>query len=97
MKKGKKLELRKVLEIPWPFWVTLMYSLFYTSTASPFSSNANELAEQKFNIHTVTAGWYTALLRYSGFFFVLIVGIFIDVMGQRLSLCRHGYFCPVYK
>ncbi|KAH6651552.1 major facilitator superfamily transporter [Truncatella angustata] len=86
MKKGKKLEVRKVLEIPWVFWMLMLYSLCYTSTAIVFSGNATELAEQRFDIDSVTAGWYTALFRYAGFFIVPVVGIFIDFMGQRITL-----------
>ncbi|KAI1852197.1 hypothetical protein JX265_013050 [Neoarthrinium moseri] len=92
MKKGKRLEVRKVLELPWVFWILMAYSLFYTSTAIIFSGNATELAEQRFDIDSVTAGWYTALLRYAGFFLVPIVGVFIDVMGQRISLLAISSF-----
>lgn len=84
--KNKKFEVKKMLELPWPFWLVVLFSLFQTSTASVFSSNATELAEQRFNIDTVTAGWYSALSQYMGFFLVPILGVFIDVLGNRLSV-----------
>ncbi|KAK9778236.1 putative Major facilitator superfamily transporter [Seiridium cardinale] len=92
VKKGKKLEVRKVIELPWVFWIMMLYSLCYTSTAVVFSGNATELAEQKFDIDSVTAGWYTALLRYAGFFLVPVVGVFIDFMGQRITLLAISSF-----
>lgn len=87
IKKGKKLDVRKVLEVPWVFWILMLYSLCYTSTAIVFSGNATELAEQRFDIDSVTAGWYTALVRYAGFFIVPFIGVLIDFIGQRISLC----------
>lgn len=65
----------------------MLYSLCYTSTAIVFSGNATELAEQRFDIDSVTAGWYTALARYAGFFIVPVIGVFLDFMGQRITLC----------
>lgn len=86
MNKSKKLDIHKVLELPWNFWMLMAYCLFTTSTFIIFSGNATELAEQRFNIDSVTAGWYTALTRYAGFFLVPIVGVGIDLFGQRISL-----------
>lgn len=88
--KNKKFELRKVLELPWMFWSILAFSLFETSTAIVFTQNATELAEQRFNIDSVVAGWYTAVLQYAGFFLVPCIGIFIDIFGNRISL-RKSY------
>lgn len=100
--RNKKFELGKVLEMPWTFWTVLAFSLFETSTASVFQSNATELAEQRFNTDSITAGWYTSVLQYAGkscaycflqqsltytgFFVVPCVGMFIDVLGNRISL-----------
>lgn len=95
MKKAKKLEVRKVLELPWVFWVIMAYSLFTTSTAVIFKGNATELAEKRFKISAVTAGWYSALLQYAGFFLVPVIGVLIDVLGQRITLmvtCGFGTF-----
>ncbi|ETS80088.1 hypothetical protein PFICI_07617 [Pestalotiopsis fici W106-1] len=83
IKKGKKLDIHKVLEVPWVFWVLMLYSLCYTSTAVVFSGNATELAEQRFDIDSVTAGWYTALVRYAGFFIVPFIGILIDFIANE--------------
>lgn len=84
--KNKKFEFQKMLSLPWPLWLIVLYSLFQTSTASIFSSNATELAEERFNVSAVTAGWYSALSQYMGFFLVPILGIFIDILGHRLSI-----------
>ncbi|KAA8568648.1 hypothetical protein EYC84_007659 [Monilinia fructicola] len=83
---NKKFELRKVLELPWTFWVVLAFSLFETSTAGIFTSNATEMAEQRLGISSVKAGWYTAAIQYGGFFFVPLIGMFIDVWGNRITL-----------
>lgn len=93
--KNKKIEWRKVLELPWVFWSIMAFTLFQTTTANVFSQNATELAEQRFSADAVTAGWYTAVLQYAGFFFVPLLGIFIDVFGQRISVmvvCGAGCF-----
>lgn len=91
MKKAKKLEVRKVLELPWVFWVIMAYSLFTTSTAVIFKGNATELAEKRFKISAVTAGWYSALLQYAGFFLVPVIGVLIDVLGQRITLSKYAH------
>lgn len=83
---NKKFEIGKMLRLPWTFWLVCLFSLFQTSTASIFSSNGTELAEQRFKISAVKAGWYSAMSQYLGFFFVPLVGIFIDFLGQRLTV-----------
>lgn len=97
--KNKKFEINKMLELPWPFWVVVLFSLFETTTATIFSSNATELAQERFNIDAVTAGWYSALSQYMGFFLVPILGVFIDVLGNRLSVmlvCGCGMLISMY-
>jgi hypothetical protein len=64
--KSKKFELRKVLELPWSFWCVVLFSLFETSTALVFLDNATELAEQRFNVSSITAGWYSSITQYAG-------------------------------
>ncbi|KAK8005847.1 hypothetical protein PG991_012144 [Apiospora marii] len=88
--KAKKLEAGKVLRLPWSFWAIMAYSLFTTSTAVVFKQNATEMAEQRFKVSAVTAGWYSALLQYAGFFIVPIVAVFIDFFGQRVTLMVIG-------
>ena len=84
--KNKKVDFKKVLEMPWPFWCMIAFTIFQTTTANVFSQNATELAEQRFNADSITAGWYTAVLQYAGFFFVPLLGVFIDIFGQRVVL-----------
>ncbi|KIV91579.1 hypothetical protein PV10_06100 [Exophiala mesophila] len=84
--RNRKLEITKMLRLPWSFWLICLFSLFQTSTAGVFNSNGTELAEQRFNISAVKAGWYSAMSQYLGFFFVPLVGIFIDILGQRLTV-----------
>ncbi|KAK6825567.1 Major facilitator superfamily domain-containing protein 1 [Apiospora arundinis] len=88
--KSKKLELGKIFRLPWSFWSIMIYSLFTTSTAVVFKQNATEMAEQRFKVSAVTAGWYSALLQYAGFFIVPVVGVCIDLFGQRVSLMVIG-------
>lgn len=84
--KNKKFELRKVLELPWVFWMVMLFSLFETSTAIVFQQNATELAQIRFGTDAITAGWYTAVLQYAGFFVVPCLGVFIDLLGNRISI-----------
>ncbi|KAK1690095.1 major facilitator superfamily domain-containing protein [Colletotrichum godetiae] len=93
--KTKKFELRKVLELPWAFWAVMGFSLFETSTAIVFLQNATELAEQRFGTSSITAGWYSATLQYAGFFVVPLLGVFLDLYGNRISVlvfCGIGMF-----
>ncbi|KFZ24761.1 hypothetical protein V502_00765 [Pseudogymnoascus sp. VKM F-4520 (FW-2644)] len=93
--KNKKFEVKKVLELPWVFWAVLAFSLLETSTAMVFTQNATEFAEHRFNTDSITAGWYTSVLQYAGFFLVPLIGIFVDLFGNRISLmafCGIGVF-----
>ncbi|CZR51058.1 related to MFS transporter [Phialocephala subalpina] len=84
--KNKKFELRKILELPWTFWGVMLFTLFETSNAIVFQANATELAQLRFGTDAITAGWYSSLLQYAGFFVVPCVGIFVDLYGNRLIL-----------
>ncbi|KAJ1564294.1 hypothetical protein HK405_015277, partial [Cladochytrium tenue] len=86
VERARDFRLRRVFELPWPYWCLILFSLFQTSCATVFSSNATELAQQRFNISAVTAGWYSATAQYLGFFLVPVLGIFIDLFGNRLSV-----------
>ncbi|KAL2823744.1 major facilitator superfamily domain-containing protein, partial [Aspergillus pseudoustus] len=59
--RNKKFEWQKMLQLPWTMWCILAFSLFQTSAALVFSQNATELAEQRFAVDSVKAGWYSAL------------------------------------
>ncbi len=83
---NKKFEWAKMLRLPWSFWVVAAFTLFQTSTASVFTQNATELAEQRFDVSAETAGWYSAMSQYLGFFLVPFLGVFIDVFGQRITI-----------
>ena len=82
----KKFEFKKALQLPMAFWGFISFSAFQTSMAIIFSQNATELAEQRFNIAGTKAGWYVASAQYLGFFLVPLLGIFIDVLGNRLTV-----------
>ncbi|KAJ5396805.1 hypothetical protein N7509_004918 [Penicillium cosmopolitanum] len=84
--KNKKFEFEKIFQLPWMFWAVLGFSLFETSAALTFSQNATELAEQRFAVDSVKAGWYSSLSQYAGFFLVPCLGVFIDILGQRASV-----------
>jgi MFS family permease len=71
--------------MPWTLWVVIAYTLFTTGTISVFNTNATELAEQRFKVDSVTAGWYTAILRYGSFAFIPVVAVLTDVFGQRVT------------
>ncbi|KAJ1542246.1 hypothetical protein HK405_010089 [Cladochytrium tenue] len=86
VERARDFRLRRVFELPWPYWCLILFSLFQTSCASVFSSNATELAQQRFSISAVTAGWYSATAQYLGFFLVPLLGMFIDLFGNRLSV-----------
>ncbi|KAL5359152.1 major facilitator superfamily domain-containing protein [Aspergillus floccosus] len=93
--KNKKFEFRKIFQLPWMFWSVMAFSLFQTSTALVFSQNSTELAEKRFNVSAIKAGWYSALAQYAGFFLVPFLGIFIDILGHRATVmlvCGTGVF-----
>ncbi|KAK5045191.1 hypothetical protein LTR84_009524 [Exophiala bonariae] len=88
--KSKRLQLGKVFELPWTYWSILAYSLFTTTTIVVFNANSTELAEQRFDIDSVKAGWYTSLVRYGGFFLIPVLGVFVDLFGNRITLMAAG-------
>ncbi|KAF9692963.1 hypothetical protein EKO04_009023 [Ascochyta lentis] len=83
---NKKFEIGKMLRLPWTFWCVVCFSLFQTSTAGIYNQNATELAEQRFKIDAIQAGWYSAMSQYLGFFLVPLIGVFIDLFGNRITL-----------
>ena len=83
---NKKFEFGKMLRLPWTFWIVVCFSLFQTSTAGIYNQNVTEFAEQRFDIDAVKAGWYSAMSQYLGFFLVPLIGIFIDFLGNRITL-----------
>lgn len=96
--KTKKFDLEKIKKLPWPYWGFILFSAFQTSMAIVYSQNATELAEQRFNVSGTKAGWYTASSTYLGFFLVPLIGMFIDIFGNRLSVmtvCGLGSFCAM--
>ena len=66
--------------------MVMLFSLFETSTAIVFQQNAIELAEIRFGTDAVTAGCYTAVLQYADFFVAPCLGIFIDLLGNRITI-----------
>ncbi|KAF9888778.1 hypothetical protein FE257_008354 [Aspergillus nanangensis] len=64
--KNRRFEVQKVFLLPWMFWLVLLFSLFQTSVVSIFNQNSTELAEKRFNVDSITAGWYSALAQYAG-------------------------------
>lgn len=64
--KNRSFELKKVFQLPWTFWAVLSFSLFQTSAAIVFSQNSTELAEKRFKVDSIKAGWYSALSKYTG-------------------------------
>jgi len=84
--KNRKFEFRKMFQLPWAFWGMICFTVFQTSTSIVFSQNATELAEQRFNVDSITAGWYSAASQYLGFFLVPCLGVFIDLLGNRVTV-----------
>ncbi|KJR86265.1 MFS transporter [Sporothrix schenckii 1099-18] len=91
----RRLAWSKVVRLPWPFWGVIAFTLCQTTAASVFGTNATELAEQRFHVSSIRAGFYAALTQYMGFFLVPLLGLFIDVYGHRLNVmcvCGTGMF-----
>jgi hypothetical protein len=64
--KTKRFDFHKVLELPWTFWTIMLFSMVETSCAIVYSQNATELAEHRFKVDAVEAGWYASLSQYGG-------------------------------
>ncbi|CCT63551.1 related to MFS transporter [Fusarium fujikuroi] len=82
----KKFQIRKIILLPWSFWLVCLFTMLEDPLSNLFSRNSTELAEQRFNISPSKAGLYSAVSHYSGFFLAPLIGIFIDVFGQRITL-----------
>lgn len=94
--KNKKFEFQKVFQLPWMFWAVLAFSLFQSSTALTFSQNATELAEQRFNVDSIKAGWYSSLSQYAGMYWQPSedFGYMTELLGFFLVPCV-GVFIDV--
>lgn len=66
VEKSKKFEFRKILTLPWTFWTIMLFSMVQTSCSNVYSQNATELAEHRFGVDAVAAGWYASLSQYAG-------------------------------
>ncbi|UPK93874.1 hypothetical protein LCI18_004809 [Fusarium solani-melongenae] len=90
---NRKFEFRKILELPWVFWAIMLFSMVQTSCSNVYSQNATELAEHRFGVDAVAAGWYASLSQYAGFFLSPFIGAAIDVYGHRVTqmvICGTG-------
>lgn len=61
-----KFELRKLRSLPWMFWSIMAFALFEAATSVTFSQNATELAEMRFQVDPIAAGWYAAVSQNGG-------------------------------
>ncbi|KAH6674024.1 major facilitator superfamily domain-containing protein [Plectosphaerella plurivora] len=93
VEKSKKFEFRKILTLPWTFWTIMLFSMVQTSCSNVYSQNATELAEHRFGVDAVAAGWYASLSQYAGFFLSPVIGAVIDTYGHRvtqMAICGSG-------
>ncbi|KAF5989001.1 major facilitator superfamily transporter [Fusarium bulbicola] len=93
VEKNKKFDLDKIIQLPWVFWTIMLFSMVQTSCSNIYSQNATELAEHRFGVDAVAAGWYASLSQYAGFFLSPLIGAFIDTYGHRvtqMAICGTG-------
>ncbi|KAF5641474.1 major facilitator superfamily transporter [Fusarium tjaetaba] len=83
VEKNKKFDLNKIIQLPWVFWAIMLFSMVQTSCSNIYSQNATELAEHRFGVDAVAAGWYASLSQYAGFFLSPLIGAVIDTYGHR--------------
>ncbi|KAF9886111.1 hypothetical protein FE257_012046 [Aspergillus nanangensis] len=89
--KKSKFKFQRMFQISWMVWLIVAFALFEESTVAVFSQNSTELAEMRFHTDRITAGWYSAVAQYGGLFLAPILGIFLDVWGNRATvLCICG-------
>ncbi|KAF5656055.1 major facilitator superfamily transporter [Fusarium circinatum] len=85
VEKNKKFDLNKIIQLPWVFWTIMLFSMVQTSCSNIYSQNATELAEHRFGVDAVAAGWYASLSQYAGFFLSPLSGAVIDTYGHRVT------------
>ncbi|KAJ4094131.1 hypothetical protein NW760_014437 [Fusarium oxysporum] len=93
VEKNKKFDLNKIIQLPWVFWAIMLFSMVQTSCSNIYSQNATELAEHRFGVDAVAAGWYASLSQYAGFFLSPLIGAVIDTYGHRvtqMAVCGTG-------
>lgn len=61
-----KFDFRKLRSLPWMFWSIMAFALFEAATSVTFSQNATELAEMRFQVDPIAAGWYAAVSQNGG-------------------------------
>ncbi|KAF4337751.1 ankyrin 3 [Fusarium beomiforme] len=93
VEKSKKFDINKIIQLPWVFWAIMLFSMVQTSCSNIYSQNATELAEHRFGVDAVAAGWYASLSQYAGFFLSPLIGAVIDTYGHRvtqMAICGTG-------
>ncbi|SCO58441.1 related to MFS transporter [Fusarium fujikuroi] len=93
VEKNKKFDMNKIIQLPWVFWTIMLFSMVQTSCSNIYSQNATELAEHRFGVDAVAAGWYASLSQYAGLFLSPLIGAVIDTYGHRvtqMAICGTG-------
>ncbi|KAF2086045.1 MFS general substrate transporter, partial [Saccharata proteae CBS 121410] len=81
-----KFDVRTLLELPWHFWCIVLFAILDTATVLVFSQNATELAQDRWGVSSVAAGWWAAASKDAGFVFTPLLGWFLDRYGNRLTV-----------
>ncbi|KAK1143588.1 hypothetical protein N8T08_006198 [Aspergillus melleus] len=96
----KAFRFYKVFQLPWMFWSILAFSLFESTTTVVFSQNATELAEMRFNVSAVTAGWYSAVAQYGVFFcgtMLLLSMLLLNIVPTKSGTAASFVFYGLVK
>ncbi|KAL4896424.1 putative MFS transporter [Aspergillus ambiguus] len=80
----EKFNFQKIFQFPWMLWAIFGFSTFESAASEVFSQNATELAQKRFNVDPVPAGWYSAVSEYGGLVLCPLLGIFLDRYGKRV-------------
>ncbi|KAL4889905.1 major facilitator superfamily domain-containing protein [Aspergillus ambiguus] len=93
---NKKFKLTKILQLPWMYWVIMAYAVFESTTTSVFSQNSTELTEKLFHLDPISAGWYSAVAQYGGFFLAPLMGYCLDHYGKRVFALFFSASCLLF-
>ncbi|KAH8432708.1 uncharacterized protein LDX57_010335 [Aspergillus melleus] len=96
----KAFRFYKVFQLPWMFWSILAFSLFESTTTVVFSQNATELAEMRFHVSAVTAGWYSAVAQYGVFFcgtMLLLSMLLLNIVPTKSGTAASFVFYGLVK
>ncbi|KAF9075748.1 MFS general substrate transporter [Rhodocollybia butyracea] len=78
--------MKAIKELPVTYWIVLMFTAFENAGIQSFVSISTQFAQQRLKKGAVIAGWVSSFYLLLPACLTPVVGLLIDVYGQRVSV-----------